>query len=99
MRRSGVRTVRSPYSEPGTRFDWFDSLNDTCYVVEAPDAIEPDGEGAHTILRYEENNTSAAVAFRNEKYATFLLGVPFETLHTTEQRNNLMQMVLRHFGL
>lgn len=99
VRRSGVRTVRSPYSEPGIRFDWFDSLNDTCYVVEAPDAIEPDGEGAHTILRYEENNTSAAVAFRNEKYATFLLGVPFETLHTQEQRNNLMQMVLRHFGL
>lgn len=98
-RRSGMHTVRSPYSASGTCLHWFDTPNDTCYVVEAPDAIEPAGEGASTILRYEENNTSAGVAFRNEGYATFLLGVPFEALRTTEERNRLMQMVLNHFSL
>lgn len=95
-RRNGLRTVLSPYSRSGSRFDWYHALNDTCYVVEAPDAIEPEGEGAHTVLRYEENNTSAGVAFRNDEYATFLLGVPFEAIHTPEQRDLLMQMVLDH---
>ena len=62
-------------------------------MVEAPDAIEPSSDGAYTIFRYSENNLSAGVAYKGN-YKTCVLGFPFESLKTTDERDNLMKGVL-----
>jgi hypothetical protein len=37
-------------------------LNEEIYAVESPDAIVPVGENAYTVMRYSQNNNSAAAA-------------------------------------
>ena len=61
-------------------YSYWNTLNDRCYVVESPDAIEPAVPEASTVMRYDENNLSAAVAYAGEDYRTFVMGVPFEAL-------------------
>ena len=68
------------------------------YSVEAPDAIEPSGEGAITAWRYKENNTSAGTLY-NGKYKTIILGFPFETIIKKEERNELMKAMLSYFSI
>ena len=64
-------------------------------MVESPDAIEPASAGAHTVFRYAQNNLSAAVGYKGEKYATFIMGVPFDTVIDAEKRKELMQIILQ----
>jgi hypothetical protein len=66
------------------------------YTVESPDAIGPQ-EGGSVILRYAENNFSAAVAYESE-YKTVLFGFPFETIKSTSHRNLIMQYILNFFN-
>ena len=66
------------------------------YSVEAPDAIEPAGPGASTAFRYRENNTSAGIMYAGN-YKTVILGFPFETITSEEERDSLMNQVLRFF--
>ncbi|MCP3930725.1 MAG: fibronectin type III domain-containing protein, partial [Bacteroidetes bacterium] len=66
------------------------------YTVEAPDAIEPSGEGAITAFRYHENNSSGGILFKGD-YKTVVLGFPFETILEKRQRNDLMKQVLDFF--
>lgn len=66
------------------------------YKVEAPDGIEPAGEGALSAFRYNENNVSAGIAF-NGKYKTVILGFPFEAILSETERNGLMKNVLAYF--
>jgi len=66
------------------------------YKVEAPDALEPHGEGAITAFRYSENNTSAGVAFSGS-YKTIVLGFPFETITNVNVRNKMMNQILTFF--
>jgi len=68
----------------------------TIYKVEAPDALEPVGDGAITVFRYTENNTSAGIAF-NGDYKTIILGFPFETIPDEKERNDLMGQILNFF--
>ncbi len=72
------------------------AYNPTIYTVEAPDAIEPAGEGAITAFRYTENNTSAGVLY-NGLYKTVILGFPFETIPEKDQRLDLMTQLLDFF--
>jgi hypothetical protein len=62
------------------------------YTVEAPDAIEPEGN-AVTIFRYGDNRSSAGVAYRGV-YRTIVLGFPFETITDKTERKMLMRQVL-----
>ncbi|MDX9880780.1 MAG: N-acetylmuramoyl-L-alanine amidase [Prolixibacteraceae bacterium] len=66
------------------------------YPVEAPDAIEPFGTGAETILRYTENNTSAAVA-ANGNYKVVALGFPFECITNQSIRTKIIQQIFDYF--
>jgi hypothetical protein len=66
------------------------------YKVEAPDALEPFGEGAISALRYSENNTSAGVLFEGA-YKTAVLGFPFETIIDSKERFRLMNQILEYF--
>lgn len=89
-----MMSVRSPYSAMGEDYEYANTLNSDTYVVEAPDAIEPACDGAHTVLRYTENNLSAAVAYRGADYSTYIMGVPFESLLGQEERNALMKEIV-----
>ena len=73
------------------------TFHPSIYKVEAPDALEPFGEGTITAFRYSENNTSAGIAF-NGKYKTVVLGFPFETVIEKEERDLLMEQILSFFG-
>ncbi len=67
------------------------------YKVEAPDAIEPFGDGAISVLRFGENNASAGTVF-NGDYKTVVLGFPFETIMDENGRAKLMGQILIYFN-
>jgi len=69
-------------------------FNDSIYKVEAPDEL---GEvnGSNILLRYSENNFSAAVGYK-DRYGVVSLGFPFETIIGEKQRNALMKSVLNY---
>ncbi len=69
-------------------------LNEDIYAVESPDAIVPVGENAYTVMRYSQNNNSAAVAYSGEDYRVVVCGFPFETLATEEMQERFMQQVI-----
>lgn len=88
-----VKTVVSPFKQISGNFSFYNQLNSVCYAVEAPDAIEPYGDGSFTAFRYSENNLSAGVV-SSGMYKTFILGFPFETIKDAEGRNQMMKNVL-----
>ncbi len=65
------------------------------YRVESPDAIEPAGEAGETLLRYGDNNTSAAIGVRGDNNVV-VFGFPFETIISQADRALLMQAVLNY---
>ena len=66
------------------------------YTVEAPDAIGPE-EGARVIMRYSENQFSAGIAYAGD-YKTVVLGFPFETILSEQERDLLMKSVLDYLS-
>lgn len=97
-RTGKVNGVASTIGTFNGNYTYNNTLNDSCYVVESPDGIEPADNDAGTIMRYTENNLSAAVAWQG-KYRTVALGFPFETINNTEARNNLMKQILNFFKM
>lgn len=91
-----IKCVASPFLSINGEYTYFNELNSESYIVEAPDAVEPATERAHTILRYSENNISAGIAYKGE-YKTCILGFPFESIRTDEQRDKLMSGILTFF--
>ncbi len=76
-----------------TAFHYNTAPNDSLYVVEAPDGIEPADDQGMTILRYAENNISAGVAHvgRSRKV---VLGFPIEAMGDRMERHALMRALL-----
>jgi len=91
-----VKSVASPYAIFSGNYQYHHELNPDCYVVESPDGIIPADEKASTIFRYSENNISAGIAYK-EAYKTCVLGFPFETIRTMNERDELMKAVLNFF--
>ncbi len=91
-----IKCVKSalPTGTFAGNYTYHNLLNSECYVVESPDAIEPACAEASTIMRYTENNLSAAVAYNGSDYKTVIMAVPFETLRTAKERNAMMQQIL-----
>jgi len=92
-----VKSVASPFTAFTGNYSFHNELNAESYVVESPDAIEPVGKDAHTIIRYAENNLSAGVAYSGD-YKTCVLGFPFESIRTEAERDALMKAVLSFFN-
>ena len=78
-------------------FSFNTKFNDKIYAVTAPDEVEP-VNGSKTILRYRENQFSAGTAYKG-KYGAIVFGFPFETIDNQNVRNDVMNKVLRYFGL
>lgn len=91
-----LSTVRSPLNLTKTEYTYAHSLNPNTYIVEAPDAIEPACDSTYTVMRYPENNLSAAVAYRGA-YKTFVMGIPFESIMDSVKREKLMAEIIRFF--
>lgn len=93
-RRGGVRAVPSPARITGD-YTYNSGLSERLYRVEAPDALTPYGDGAFTVLRYAENNRSAGVACDGDNRSV-VLGFPFESLVSRDERVALMRMVMEY---
>jgi hypothetical protein len=86
------------YAKPAfiSDFSFNTSYSKEIYSVEAPDAIEPAGKGAISAFRYSETNASAGVLYTGT-YKTLILGFPFETISSENERNLLMKQILNYF--
>lgn len=74
------------------------ALDNDCYAIESPDGIIPaDKETGCVLMRYTENNIPAAVSNDFGTYRTCVIGFPFETIHGTAERVELMKQVLDFF--
>ena len=92
-----AKCVASPFPSLSGNYTYHNELNSDSYAVESPDAIEPATIEAYTIMRYSENNLSAGIAYQGE-YKTCVLGFPFESLRTAEERASLMDAILTFFN-
>ena len=96
-RRGGVKAVGNSLVSLKGYFNYYHELNEHSYVVESPDAVEPACKEAKTVLRYSENNLSAAVAY-DGAYKTFVMGYPFESIRSSHSREVLMSEILKFFN-
>ncbi|MDL2303374.1 xanthan lyase [Dysgonomonas sp. OttesenSCG-928-D17] len=92
-RKGTVKTVASPFEMLKGDCSFYNELNEKMYVVESPDALEPANDDSFTFLRYSENGLSAGVASSGE-YKTVVVGFPFETIKSKEERNAFMGSIL-----
>ena len=72
------------------------SPNARIYSVESPDGILPSGKNGITILKYTDNNMSAAVVTDMGTYRSVVAGFPLETVEDATVRNLLMKNVLNY---
>ena len=89
-----VVAVYAPNSSFTGNFVFCTTLNENQYAVESPDGIEPADKNAFTIMRYGQNNISAAVAHKGV-YRTVVCGFPFESIISDENRDDLMNQIMR----
>ena len=67
------------------------------YAVRNPDAVEPADSTGATVLRFAENNTSAAVARRGPT-AVVAFGFPLDAVESAAVRDELVRAALRFLG-
>lgn len=89
-----IKAVASPFNSIKGNYEYYNTLNSESYVVEHPDAIEPADENAFTIFRYTENNLSAGILYKGEKYSTAILGFPIESIKGENYRNKILMGLL-----
>ncbi|MDD4638506.1 MAG: xanthan lyase, partial [Bacteroidales bacterium] len=87
----------NPWDFKGS-FTFSNTLNPKIYCVESPDAIEPYGEGSHTIFRYSDNNLSAGIAYKGS-HSVVALGFPIETIESEEKINEFISYLIKFFEL
>lgn len=92
--RSGVVRVVAPVPAFSRGdYEFCERPTETLYGVESPDALRPVGERSFAVMRYADTGLTAAVANDGER-RTFVMGFPFETIRSEEQRERLMRDVL-----
>jgi hypothetical protein len=85
------RTSGMPLLNTGT-FTFNTEYSPDIYRVDAPDAIKPSGQLGATLLRYSENEFSAAVGYQGN-HRTVIFGFPFETILGESERAEVMRAV------
>jgi len=91
--RGGFHSVDSNFIQLPYNFNYNTTLNQKIYRVESPDAIMPADSLGQTILRYSENNFSAAIGYQGD-YRLVIMGFPFEAVQGTKQRQALINDIL-----
>lgn len=97
----GVSEVRSPlFSEfGGGRFLFGMNFGDEPYQVANVDAIYPSSALGAVIMRYDDSQAPAAVAFAPSAHRAVTLGFPFETIKSETARTDLMKQIIKFFDL
>lgn len=90
-----VNSVRTDFQ---SEYNFVQEYNPHIYKVESPDAIEPVGKDARVLFRYKGDNKTAGICF-DGSYKTVVLGFPFETVTTDDERTELMGEILNYWGL
>lgn len=91
-------TVASRFKEfTPEEYTFSAELNSECYAVESPDSFYASNKSGATIMRYNENNLVAGIAYAPEGYRTVVIGFPFETISSAESRTSLMRQILNFF--
>ena len=80
----------------GKTYDFYNELNGKFYAVESPDAIRASDSQGATIMRYSENNIPAGIASDRGGYRTVVMGFPFETIKSSDQRHALMADIMKY---
>lgn len=75
------------------QFSFNTRIDPHVYTVEGADALEPVDSTAMTLIRYTENNMSAAVAFEGD-YRIVAMGFPFETITDQSSRDLIMRKTI-----
>ncbi len=89
-----LKSVYAPNAHFSGNYQFVQHLNEDIYAVESPDAIVPVGKNAYTVMRYSQNNNSAAVAYSGDDYRVVVCGFPFETLATEAMQQQFMQQII-----
>ncbi len=75
---------------------WFNTgIDPKIYTVEGADALVPADSSATTLIRYRENNASAAVAYSGA-YSSIAMGFPFECIMEPSDRDQMMKKILNY---
>lgn len=96
-----VSVVPSPFGMFGYRELTFETgVSADSYAVESPDALRPSGRESFTIMRYDENGLTAAIAMERTggyggTYRVVAAGFPFETIQGEKDRAALMTDILK----
>jgi hypothetical protein len=90
-----VYSVDPAFAERKQLFRFNTGSDPVLYTVEGADALEPVDSTAITLMRYAENNMSAAVAFKGS-YGVVSMGFPFETLVDQEMRDQVMRRTMNY---
>lgn len=94
-RRGDVKSLSQSFMKETFSVKFNTELNDKIYCVESPEIVRPAGKGAYTVMRYRTSNQGAAIAYNGNTYRTFVAGFPFETIIEREERDKMMQEVLK----
>ncbi len=92
-----VYSVNDEFLPLKNKIEFNTSYNDSIYRVEAPDEIS-NVKGSQILLRYTENNFSAAVGYKGD-YGVVCFGFPFETIPGEKNRIEVMKSVLNYLEL
>ncbi len=96
-RTGEVFTVNDKFLKDTNPFSFNTSFNERIYKVEAPDQLGA-VNGSEVLLRYSENEFSAAVGF-SEGRGAVIFGFPFETINDELKRNDIMKAVINYLGV
>lgn len=77
-------------------FKYNNMLNDKQYIVEKPDALEPEGS-AITLLTFNDDKGVAAVSSKYGRGKVITMSVPFESITEEDMRDELMKSLLQSF--
>lgn len=80
----------------GQPFTLSRNYNANYYPLMAPESLYP-VDNAFSALVYQPDNTSAAIAYKGS-YRTFVMGFPFESISSAEDRNRIMASILSFFS-
>lgn len=96
-RGGAVKAEQTPAGFTGS-YEFNTEFNDRQYCVEAPDGINPVGKHAVTVMRYDENEISAGVAYDGHDYRCVSFGFPIESLTSQEQIDKLLGQTMDFFA-
>lgn len=92
----GIYPVNDAKTDFPTEISFVQLNHPKIYKVESPDAIEPKGEKTKVLFRYKVDNKTAGVCY-DGKYRTIVLGFPFESITTIQERDQLIGQILNYW--